>query len=350
MPLPPPKKFRDLSCLTSIFPAPVPQPTSVAFPISRAYNSSMPFKSGFVAIVGRPNAGKSTLVNTLVGHKVSIVSSKPQTTRNRIQGILNRDDAQIVLIDTPGIHRPESALNRMMMDELDNALDGLDMLSLIVDASASFGSGDRFALEWIRRFSGPVFLLLNKIDRIPKPQLLPLIDRYRREFEFAEVYPISALTGAGCFDLVSGWIARLPEGEPYFPPDQFTDQPERFLAAEIIREKVILATREEVPHAVAVLLDDFEEGEGIIRIRATIYVEREGQKAILIGRGGSMLKKIGTQARLELASILGTKIFLETFVRVQPNWRQNPAMIRQLDWRRQLEQLAELQEAPSKNS
>jgi len=303
----------------------------------------MPFKSGFVAIVGRPNAGKSTLVNTLVGQKVSIVSPKPQTTRNRVQGILNREDAQIVLIDTPGIHKPETALNRMMVDELENTLDGLDVLSLIVDASASFGAGDRFALEWIRRFTGPAFLLLNKIDRVAKPLLLPLIDRYRKEFDFAEVYPISALTGAGCFDLVSGWIARLSEGDPYFPADQFTDQPERFLAAEIIREKAILATHEEVPHALCVLVDDFEEGQGIVRMRATIYVEREGQKGILIGKGGATLKKIGTQARRELESILGTKLFLESFVKVQPNWRQNPAMVRQLDWRRQLEQLADLQ-------
>jgi GTPase len=300
----------------------------------------MPFQSGFVAVVGRPNAGKSTLVNQLVGHKVSIVSPKPQTTRNRILGILHRDDAQIVLIDTPGIHKPESALNRMMMDELENTLDGLDILSLIVDASLPFGPGDRFALDWIRRFPGPVFLLLNKIDRIAKPLLLPLIDRYCKQFEFAEVYPISALRCAGCADLVSAWVARLPEGKAHFPRDQFTDQPERFFSAEIIREKVILATREEVPHAVCVLLDDIEERSGIILIRATIYVEREGQKAILIGKGGSMLKKIGTQARLELASRLGTNVFLETSVNVRPNWRQNPAIVRQLDWRRQLEQLA----------
>jgi len=306
----------------------------------------MPFKSGFVAIVGRANAGKSTLVNTLVGQKVSIVSPKPQTTRNRIQGILNRDDVQIVLIDTPGIHKPETALNRMMMDELENTLDGLDILSLIVDASADFGHGDKFALEWIHRFAGPVFLLLNKIDRIPKPHLLPLIDRYRKLYEFAEVYPISALTGAGCFDLVSGWISRLPEGEPYFPPGQFTDQPERFLASEIIREKAILATREEIPHAICVLVDSFEEGKSLLRIRATLFVERDNQKGILIGKAGSVLKKIGTQARIELESILGTKVFLETFVKVQPNWRQNPAMIRQLDWHRQLEQLADLQDSP----
>ena len=304
----------------------------------------MPFRSGFVAIVGRPNAGKSTLVNTLVGRKVAIVSPRPQTTRNRIQGILNRDDAQIVLIDTPGLHKPESVLSRQMMDEAAHALEGIDILSLIVDASAEFGAGDRFAIEWVRRFKGPVFLLLNKVDLVNKPSLLPLIDRYRKLFDFAEIYPVSAMTGEGCFDLVNGWLARLPEAPPYFPQDQFTDQPERFLAAELIREKAIHATREEVPHAIAVLVDNFDDAENLIKIRATIYVERDGQKGILIGKGGEMIKKIGTLARKEIESILGTKVFLELFVKVQRNWRQNAALVRQLDWHRQLEQLSEAQQ------
>lgn len=303
----------------------------------------MAFKSGFVGIVGRPNAGKSTLVNTLVGQKVSIVSPKPQTTRNRVQGILNRDDAQIVLVDTPGIHKPASALNRMMMDELEHAREGLDILSLIVDAAAEFGAGDRFALEWVKRFHGPVFLLLNKIDRVKKLALLPLIDRYRREFEFTDIFPISALTGEGCADVVSAWLGHLPEAAPYFPQDQFTDQPERFLAAEIVREKAILATREEVPHAVAVLIDSFEEKKDLIHIRATICVEREGQKGILIGKRGETVKNIGTLARRELEQILGTKVFLETFVRVEPRWRENPSLVRQLDWHYQLERLSERQ-------
>jgi GTP-binding protein Era len=303
----------------------------------------MAFKSGFVAIVGRPNAGKSTLVNTLVGQKVSIVSPKPQTTRNRIQGILNRDDAQIVLVDTPGIHKPASALNRMMMDELEHAREGLDILSLIVDAAAEFGGGDRFALEWVKRFHGPVFLLLNKIDRVKKPVLLPLIDRYQREFEFADIFPISALTGQGCADVVSAWLGHLSEAAPYFPQDQFTDQPERFLAAEIVREKAILATREEVPHAVAVMIDSFEEKKDLIHIRATIFVERDGQKGILIGKRGETVKNIGTLARRELEQILGAKVFLETFVRVEPRWRENPSLIRQLDWHYQLDRLSERQ-------
>jgi GTP-binding protein Era len=304
---------------------------------------SVPFKSGFVAIVGRPNAGKSTLVNALVGQKVAIVSPKPQTTRNRIQGILNRDNAQIVLIDTPGIHKPRNILSRQMMDELQHALEGIDVLSLIVDASAGTGPGDKFAIEWVHRFRGPVFLLLNKVDCVKKPQLLPLIDHYQRQFDFAEVFPISALKGEGTPDLVNGWLARLPEAPPHFPEDQFTDQPERFLAAEIIREKAILATREEVPYAIAVLLDNFEEKKDLVRIRGTLYVEREGQKGILIGKGGLTMKKIGTEARKELEGILGTRIFLELFVKVQPNWRQNASIVRQLDWHRQLEQLGEAQ-------
>jgi GTP-binding protein Era len=305
----------------------------------------MPFKSGFVAIVGRPNAGKSTLVNTLVGQKVAIVSPKPQTTRNRIQGILNREDAQIVLIDTPGIHQPKNVLSRMMMDELQHALEGIDILCLIVDASADYGPGDRFSIEWIKRFHGPVYLLLNKVDRIAKHLLLPLIERYNKEFDFAEIFPISALTGAGCLDLVNSCLTRLPEAPPHFPPDQFTDQPERFLAAEVVREKAILQTRDEVPHAIAVLIDNFEETPKLLRIRATIYVEREGQKGILIGKAGEAIKKIGTAARKELELILGSKIFLELFVKVQANWRQNSTLVRQLDWHRQLEQLAQFQEA-----
>jgi len=301
----------------------------------------MAFKSGFVAIVGRPNAGKSTIVNTLVGRKIAIVSPRPQTTRNRIQGILSRDDGQIVLIDTPGIHKAETVLGRHMMDEAGQALDGIDILSLMVDASVEFGAGDRFSLEWIRRFKGPVFLLLNKVDRVSKPRLLPLIDRCSKLFDFADIFPVSALTGEGCFDLVNAWLARLPEGPPYFPPDQFTDQPERFLVAELIREQAIQATREEVPHAVAVRIDSFEEKTDLIKIRATIYVERQGQKGILIGKGGETVKRIGTSARKQIQSVLGARVFLELFVKVQPNWRQNPLMVRQLDWHRQLEQLAE---------
>jgi GTPase len=310
----------------------------------------MAFKSGFVAIVGRPNAGKSTLVNTLVGQKVAIVSPKPQTTRNRIQGILNREDAQIVLVDTPGIHRPENVLSRMMMDELQHALEGIDILCLIADATVDFGAGDRFAMEWVQRFRGPVYLLLNKVDRVSKSLLLPMIERYNKEFAFAETFPISAISGAGCFDLVESWLTRLPTAPPHFPPDQFTDQPERFLAAEVVREKAIFATRDEVPHAIAVLVDNYEETPKILRIRATIYVERDGQKGILIGKDGAVIKNIGTAARKELEKMLGSKIFLELFVKVQANWRQNSVIVRQLDWRRQLEDLGKRQEMAAGDS
>jgi len=297
----------------------------------------MPFHSGFVAIVGRPNAGKSTLVNKVVGRKVAIVSPRPQTTRNRVQGILNRDDAQIVLVDTPGIHKPDNVLSHQMMGETEHALENVDLVSLIVDATAEFGGGDRYSAKWLRKFHGPVFLLLNKVDRVRKALLLPIMDRWRREFEFAEIFPISALTGEGCAELVNAWIARLPEAPPHYPEDQFTDQPERFLASELIREQALRATKEEVPHAVAVFIDRFEEKKDLIAIMATIYVEREGQKGILIGKGGEAIKKIGTLARKEIESMLDAHVFLELMVKVQPNWRRNRAIVRNLDWHRQLE-------------
>lgn len=302
---------------------------------------AMAFKSGFVAVLGRPNAGKSTLVNRLVGRKVAIVSPRPQTTRNRIQGIVNRDDAQVVLMDTPGIHKPDSVLNRQMMDEVHQALEGIDALLLIVDAGEEFGAGDRYAVELAQRFAGPALLLLNKIDRIEKPRLLPLMNRYSKAHNFAAILPISALTGDGVPEMLAKLIELLPEGQAFFPPDQYTDQPERFLAAELVREKAILHTREELPHALAVLVDSFDESAKLIRIRATLYVERDGQKGILIGKRGEMLKRIGTEARKELEELLGVKIFLELYVKVQRDWRDKPALVRQLDWRRQLERLAE---------
>jgi GTP-binding protein Era len=297
------------------------------------------FKSGFVAVVGRPNAGKSTLVNKLVGQKVAIVTSRPQTTRNRIQGIVNRPNAQVVLIDTPGLHRPDSALGRQMMGEVNAALDGVDVLALILDVSEDIGKGDRHAIERAARFEGTRILLLNKVDRIPKDSLLPIIESVGKLTDFAEIIPISALTGDGVDRVLEKFIEYLPSGEPHFPADQYTDQPERFLAAELIREKAMAGTFHEVPHAVAVLVDAFEETDKLIRIRATIYVEREGQKGILIGRAGASLKKIGTDARKELEEILGTKIFLELFVKVLRDWRDNPQLVRQLDWHLQLERL-----------
>ena len=298
------------------------------------------FKCGFVAVVGRPNAGKSTLVNRLVGEKVAIVTSRPQTTRNRIQGIVNRANAQVVLVDTPGLHRPDSALGRQMMSEVDAAMDAVDVVALILDAAEDFGAGDRRAIERVQRFDGTRLLLLNKIDRIPKARLLPIIEASTKLGNFDEIIPISALNGEGVELVLEKIIERLPAGPPHFPVDQYTDQPERFLAGEIVREKAMEATTQEVPHAVAVLVDSFEEGEKLIHIRATIYVEREGQKGILIGRRGTALKSIGTAARKELESILGTKIFLELFIKVQHNWRENAQIVRQLDWRWHLERTA----------
>jgi GTPase len=297
------------------------------------------FRSGFVAVVGKPNAGKSTLVNRLVGQKVAIVTSRPQTTRNRILGIVNRPKAQVVLIDTPGIHRATTMLGRQMMVEVKQALEGIDLLAVMVDASTGLTREDRLAFERARQFRRPVFLLLNKIDRIAKPALLPLIEACSKELSFNEIIPVSALTGDGVDLALEKLIAHLPEGEPYFPKDQVTDQPERFLAAEIVREKAMTSTKQEVPHAVAVRIEDFEENQKLVRIRAIISVEREGQKGILIGSGGEMLKAIGTAARQELEEILGVKVFLELRVKVDPDWRQDARRVQQLDWRRQLERL-----------
>ena len=297
------------------------------------------FRSGFVAVLGRPNAGKSTFVNRLVGQKVAIVTSRPQTTRNRILGLINRPEAQVVLIDTPGIHRASTALGRQMMAEVTQALEGIDILAVMIDASSGLAAGDRLSFEHAKQFRGPVFLLLNKIDCIAKPALLPLIEACSKEFASTEIIPISALTGDGVELALERLIAQLAEGEPYFPTDQVTDQPERFLAAEIIREKVMTTTKQEVPHAVAVRVESFEESEKLVRIRAIVSVEREGQKGILIGRKGEKLKAIGTAAREELEEILGAKVFLEIRVKVERDWRQDPRLVQQLDWRRQLERL-----------
>jgi GTPase len=305
----------------------------------------MALRSGFVSIIGRPNAGKSTLLNALVGEKIAIVTPKPQTTRNRIQGILNlrpakgRPAAQIVLIDTPGVHKPQTSLNRRMMQEVRAALDSNDLLLLLVDASQRLGAEDKFVLDMAKRTGSKVFLLLNKIDLVAKPALLPLIDEYHKLHAFAEIIPVSALKKEGLDLLLDKIVAALPEGPLYFPEKQITDQPERFLAAEIIREKVLRHTGEEVPYAATVLVESWEESAKQIRIAAVIYCEREGQKGIIIGRGGQMLKRIGTLARKELEFRLGTKVFLELFVKVRERWRDSPEFVETLDWRRQLEDL-----------
>jgi GTP-binding protein Era len=307
----------------------------------------MSLRSGFVSIIGRPNAGKSTLLNALVGQKVAIVTHKPQTTRHRIQGIVNlearkgRPAGQIVFIDTPGVHRPESSLNRKMMREVQEALENRDLVLLIVDASQSMGAGDRFTLDLVKKVNAPVFLLLNKIDLIEKGRLLPLIDRYSKLHSFQEIIPISAAKGDGLELLLDKVAHALPEGPRYFPKDQVTDQPERFLVAELIREKVLLKTQQELPYATTVRVEQFEESPKLTRIAAAIYCEREGQKGILIGRGGAMLKRIGSEARREIEALLGGKVFLELFVKVSPGWRDSREFVEGLDWRRQLEDLAD---------
>src|SRR6184192_3457572 len=296
-------------------------------------------RAGFVAIVGRPNAGKSTLVNGLVGQKIAIVTSKPQTTRNRIQGIVTKPEGQVVFIDTPGLHKADSALGRQMMQEVAAALEGIDVLLVMVDASHAELHVDDLLLDKARRFRGKTILALNKVDRLPKPKLLPLIDSFAKAFDFAGIVPISALQGSGCDELLQEILKQLPEGEPYFPEDQVTDQPERFLAAEIIREKAIQVMYHEVPYALAVFVEKFEETPKLLRIEALMNVERDSQKKILIGHKGQTIKRIGTEARKELEAILGAKIYLGLYVKVAPGWRENPQKVRELDWRHQLEEL-----------
>jgi GTPase len=308
----------------------------------------MPFRSGFVCILGRPNAGKSTLLNALVGEKLAIISPKPQTTRNRIQGVVHvpkrkgkgkdKDGGQIVLIDTPGVHKPDSSLGRKMMVEVREALEGCDLVLVIMDVTRKFDPRDQFALDLLRRQKTKAFLILNKVDLIrEKSKLLPLIAEYRKLYDFAEVIPISALKRNGLDTLLEMVVAALPAGPAYFPEDQITDQPARFMAAEIIREQLLLNTSEEIPYATTVIVDNFEEGARLTRIAATIYCEREGQKGILVGKGGQMLKKIGTSARLQIERMLGTKVFLELYVKAEPGWRDSRRFVEELDWRRQLE-------------
>ena len=292
------------------------------------------FHSGFVSILGRPNAGKSTLLNALVGAKVAIVADKPQTTRTTIQGVVTTPAAQIVFVDTPGIHRGDSTINKRMMETVRTALHDRDLLLFLVDASREFTRADGQAVDLVKKTDTPTVLVLNKIDLLKdKSRLLALLERYRGLHDFAEYIPLSAATGENLDRLREAIVGRLPEGPAYFPPDHMTDQPERFLAAELVREKILHETRQEVPHSVAVLVDQWEESDGLIRIFATIYVERDGQKGIVIGAGGAMLKRVGTLAREEMERFFGKKIFLDLHVKVQAEWREKPAFLDALDWR-----------------
>lgn len=283
--------------------------------------------------MGRPNAGKSTLINVLVGAKVSIVTPVAQTTRNRILGIANRPGAQIVFMDTPGIHKPLSRLNEQMMAFVRQALADRDLALLIVDASAEFGKGDEYAVGLIKRYAPVTILALNKIDLIAKTRLLPLIERYSKLHDFEEIFPVSALKGEGLAELLEAVVKLLPEGPQYFPPEVYTDQPERFLSSEIIREKVIRHTKQELPWVSAVLIDEFEETESITRIHATVVVEKDSQKPIVIGAGGARIKQIGTEARQELEKMFPPQVFLKLFVKVEPHWRDNRAIVAALDYR-----------------
>jgi GTP-binding protein Era len=292
------------------------------------------FVSGFVSILGRPNAGKSTLLNALMGTKLAIVAEKPQTTRTSVQGVWTSERAQAVFLDTPGIHSSETLFNRRMMAEVRAALEERDLLVYVADATHDVREDDRHALDLVRRSKTPVVLALNKVDRVKeKARLLPLIEAYKQELEFADYVPVSALKGDGVEELRRVVVSHLKPGPAYFPPDYVTDQPDRFLAAELIREKVIRATRNEVPHSAAVMIDKWEEAGRLLRIMATIYVERAGQKGIVIGAKGSMLKQIGSEAREEMEALLGRKVFLELFVKVKEHWRENPTFLSELDWR-----------------
>jgi GTPase len=296
---------------------------------------SKPHVSGFVSIVGRPNAGKSTLLNKLVGAKLAIVSDKPQTTRTSVQGVVTTPGAQIVFLDTPGIHRSDSLFNRRMMVEVRSALEERDLLLFVADATRRFSEDDARAIDMVRKSGTPTLLVLNKIDQVKeKALLLPLIEQYRAVMDFEEYIPVSAAKGDGLDTLTDAIIKRMPEGPEYYSEDEMTDQPERFLAAELVREKVLRETHQEVPHSVAVLVDSWEEEPpGLTRIAMTIIVERAGQKGIIIGNRGAMLKKIGTLARKEIEEMLDRKVFLELYVKVRENWRESPEFLNQLDWR-----------------
>ena len=334
-------------------------------------------KSGFVAILGRPNVGKSTLLNALTGEKVAIVTAKPQTTRNRIAGVVEvparkgqHPAAQIVFVDTPGVHKPGTQLDRRMLHEVHEALEARDLVLVLVDVTRrvkledlvadesspkskklNAENEDEFLFSLVRKLDCPVFLVLTKIDLVRKDELLPLIDSLARQYNFAEVIPISARKRDGLDILLRKIVKTLPNGERYYPKDQYTDQPTRFMAAELIRESILLVTGEEVPYASAVVIEQFEEPEPeppsksnkkpLTRIAAAIYCERDGQKAILIGKGGSKLKEIGTRARLQIESLLGTRVYLELRIIVEPGWRESKAFVESLDWRNQLEKLAD---------
>ncbi|MEH7461286.1 GTPase Era [Bacillus thuringiensis] len=292
------------------------------------------FKSGFVSIIGRPNVGKSTFLNRIIGQKIAIMSDKPQTTRNKIQGVYTENDAQVVFIDTPGIHKPKHKLGDFMVKMAQTTIKEVDIVLFMVNAEEGFGRGEEFIIEKLQETKQPVFLVINKIDQVHPEELLGLIDKYRTLYNFAEVVPISALQGNNVDALIGAIKKYLPEGPQYYPENQVTDHPERFIIAELIREKVLHLTREEVPHSVAVVIDAIQKREGgAIYVNATIIVERPSQKGIVIGKQGKMLKEIGKRARIDVESLLGSRVFLELWVKVQKDWRNKMSQLRDLGFR-----------------
>lgn len=288
------------------------------------------FKSGFIAIVGRPNVGKSTFMNRAVGQKITIISDKPQTTRNKIQGIVTDKKAQMVFIDTPGIHKPKHRLGDFMVKVAESALNEVDVVMFMVNADQGYGKGDQFILDRLQKVESPIFLIINKIDLIHPDELLSLIDLYREKLNFAEIVPISALTGNNVPRLIDTLKKYLPEGPKFYDEDQITDHPERFIISELVREKVLEYTREEIPHSVAVVIDNIEkQDDDTVLVQASIITERKSQKGILIGKQGSMLKNIGKKARLEIQSLLGSKIYLDLWVKVQRDWRDKERHLRE---------------------
>ncbi len=286
------------------------------------------FQSGFIALVGRPNAGKSTLINRLTGHKIAIVSDKPQTTRNSIRGVYTDEKMQAVFIDTPGVHKPKYQLGQRMMAEVDGALSGCDLVFYLTDVTQPFGAGERYILQMLAETKRPVFLILNKIDLLEKDQLLPLIANYTEKYPFAEVVPLSALTGDNSDAIKPLLLRYLPQGPQYYPEDAISDFPENMLAAELIREQVLRLTSQEVPHSVAVTVNTMEErSEDLLYIEAVIYVERDSQKGILIGKQGAMLKKIGSAARLEIQRLFACRVYLDLRVKSRRDWRDNSGLL-----------------------
>jgi GTP-binding protein Era len=291
------------------------------------------YRSGFVAIIGRPNVGKSTLMNKIIGQKIAIMSDKAQTTRNKIQGVYTTDHAQIIFLDTPGIHKPKNKLGERMSDVAQQSLREVDLVLLVVDAAEGLGGGDRFIIEQLQAVNTPVFLVLNKVDRIAKDTLFAKISEYQAIRDFAEFIPISAIQGDNVDRLLEQIITRLPEGFPYYPADQVTDHPEQFICAELVREKILHLTQEEIPHSIAVQIEEMRtEKNGTVYVSAVIFVERDSQKGIVIGKQGAMLKQVATLARKDMEALMGSKIFLELWVKVKKDWRNSDQVLRNLGY------------------